>query len=102
MFIVIVLIAVAICVGYFVYTGKMNKSAKYCSCGKEYSYISGDIVDYHAKKKDEFQDPLGNTQALVTVRLRCSKCNQTAEKKIRVKYSSSLQETVEDGIRKFF
>ena len=101
-FVIIAGLAVVICVVYFVHTSKMNKNAKKCSCGKEYSYIDGDIIDYFMKKNDTLQTPTGKVQAIVTVRFKCSKCQKTEEKKVRVTYDPRLRETVEDGIRRLY
>ena len=98
---IFLVVVVAICVGYFVYTAKMNKNAKNCSCGKKYSYVDGDVLSYTAKKKDEAM--IGSQMhAIVTVNLKCSKCQKTAQKKIRVIYNPAIRENVEDGITNFF
>ena len=100
-FIIFLVVIVAICVGYFVYTHNMNKKAKYCSCGKKYSQIDGDVLSYTAKKKDETMIG-GQMHAIVTVNLKCTQCEKTSSKKIRVIYDPSIGDTVEDGITHFF
>lgn len=96
--IIILAVVVAICIGFFIWKKNKNKSAKNCSCG--YAYKLEDAISY--RNEEKITNLVGTQSSSVYVTMECPQCKRSQEKRIIVKYTPNMRQTVEDGIRNFF
>ena len=96
--IIVVVLAAAVVVGYILLRKNMKKKAKNCKCG--HAYTIDNVVSYRGEKKGTLMGGVQTSYVYVT--LECPKCRVTQEKCIEVSYNVNLNETLKDGIRRFF